>query len=62
MPRGGFREGGGRKKLSESGRIAFALSFQQNQIDFIKEQARKAGKSNSAFVWDAVKSCAEKQN
>ncbi len=46
--------GGGRKKLSESGRKALSLSLQQSQIDYIKQQAEKAGMTNSSFVLAAV--------
>lgn len=46
--------GGGRKKLSESGRKAFSVSLQQNQIDYIKEQAEKRGLNNSQFILEAV--------
>ena len=55
MPRGGNREGSGRKKLSESGRKNLALSLQQNQIDYIKELAKKANMTNSQFVYEAIK-------
>ena len=46
--------GGGRKKLTESGRKAFSVSLQQNQIDYIKEQAKKWGMNYSQFILDAV--------
>ncbi len=55
MPRGGVREGSGRKKISESGRKNLALSLQQNQIDYIKKLAKKANKTNSQLVYDAIK-------
>ena len=55
MPRGGAREGSGRKKLSESGRKSFALSFQQEQIDYIKEMAEKYKMNYSALVLEAVR-------
>ena len=47
--------GGGRKKLSESGRKSFALSMQQEQIDYIKTQAEKSGLTYSSFVLEAVR-------
>ncbi|MBQ3642289.1 MAG: hypothetical protein IJJ70_07790 [Treponema sp.] len=47
--------GGGRKKLSESGRIRVQFSLQQNEIDLIKELAEKAGLNNSRFIMECVK-------
>jgi len=47
--------GGGRKKISESGRKSFALSFQQEQIDYIKRMAEKNNMNYSTFVLEAVK-------
>ena len=60
MPRGGQRAGSGRKKQSESGRKSFALSLQQNQIEYIKNLAEKANMTNSQFVFEAVKYYAQK--
>ncbi len=47
--------GGGRKKLSESGRIQVQFSLQQNEVDLIKEEAKKAELNNSRFVVECVK-------
>lgn len=47
--------GGGRKKRSESGRKNFALSLQQEEIDFIKAEAEKSGMKYSRFVMEAVR-------
>ena len=47
--------GGGRKKLSESGRIRVQFSLQQNEIDLIKELAERAGLNNSRFIMECVK-------
>lgn len=46
--------GGGRKKLSESGRKNLALSLQQNQIDSIKRLAQTEGMTNSGFIMRCV--------
>lgn len=47
--------GGGRKKMSESGRKQMQLSLQQNEIDFIKSKAAEAGLPVSRFVMECVK-------
>lgn len=47
--------GGGRKKMSESGRKQMQLSLQQEEIDFIKSKAAEAGIPVSRFVMDCVK-------
>ncbi len=46
--------GGGRKKLSESGRKSFAVSLQQEQIDFIKKLAEEKRMSYSQLILAAV--------
>ena len=55
MPRGGIREGSGRKKLSESGRIKVQISPQQNEIELIDSQAKKNGMNRTRFVIECVK-------
>lgn len=47
--------GGGRKKMSESGRKQMQLSLQQDEIDFIKFKAAEAGLPVSRFVMECVK-------
>lgn len=47
--------GGGRKKMSESGRKQMQLSLQQDEIDFIKSKAAEAGLPVSRFVMECVK-------
>lgn len=47
--------GGGRKKMSESGRKQMQLSLQQEEIDFIKSKAAEASIPVSRFVMDCVK-------
>jgi hypothetical protein len=54
MPKGGAREGSGRKKLSESGRKNFSISLQQHEIDLINELAEKAGLNKSRFIIECV--------
>ena len=49
--------GGGRKKMSESGRKQMQLSLQQEEIDFIKEKASEAGMPVSRFVIQCIESC-----
>lgn len=52
--RGGVREGSGRKKLSESGRVQVQFSLQQHEIDLIKELSEKAGLNKSRFIMECV--------
>lgn len=47
--------GGGRKKMSESGRKQMQLSLQQDEIDFIKSKAAEAGLPVSRFIMECVK-------
>lgn len=47
--------GGGRKKMSKSGRKQMQLSLQQDEIDFIKPKAAEAGLPVSRFVMECVK-------
>ena len=46
--------GGGRKKMSESGRIQVQFSLQQNEVDLIKELSEKAGLNKSRFIVQCV--------
>ena len=55
MPRGGARENSGRKKMSESGRIAIQIAPQKEEIEFIDEQAKKMGMNRTRFVVECVK-------
>lgn len=59
MPRGGAREGGGRKKMSESGRIQIQIAPQRDEIDFIDGEAKKAGMNRTRFVVECVRFYAE---
>ena len=52
---GGKREGSGRKKLTESGRIQVQFSLQQNEVDLIKELSVKAGLNKSRFIAECVR-------
>ena len=54
MPRGGTREGAGRKRLSESGRVQVQFSLQQAEIDEIKRLAAENGMNNSRFIVECV--------
>lgn len=54
MPKGGAREGSGRKKLSESGRVQVQFSLQQEEINLIKRLAEKAGMNKSRFIVECV--------
>jgi hypothetical protein len=56
---GGARDGGGRKKLSDSGRIQIQISLQQSEIEMIKELAEKAGLNRSRFIVECVKAWKE---
>ena len=51
---GGAREGSGRKKLSESGRVQVQFSLQQHEIDTIKALAEKEGLNKSRFIVECV--------
>jgi len=55
MPRGGFREGSGRKKLSDSGRKQVQFSFQKNELDLVDELAQKEGLNRTRFIIECVK-------
>jgi uncharacterized protein (DUF1778 family) len=55
MPKGGKREGAGRKKLSESGRVKVQIAPQKEEIEFIDEQAKSAGMNRTRFVVECVK-------
>ncbi|MBQ3642287.1 MAG: hypothetical protein IJJ70_07780 [Treponema sp.] len=55
MPKGGFREGSGRKKLSDSGRKQVQFSFQKNELDLIDELAQKEDLNRTRFIVECVK-------
>lgn len=52
---GGVRSGAGRKKISESGRIAVQISPQQDELDEITKAAEKEGLNRTRFVIKCVK-------
>ena len=58
MPRGGKREGAGRPVGTKKGRTVvyktISISALPEEIAALKEAARKAGKTVSRFVLDAV--------
>ena len=54
MPSGGAREGSGRKKFSESGRLKVQISLQQDEIDRLDSEAEKAGLNRSRFIVECV--------
>lgn len=47
--------GGGRKKLSESGRKQIQFSLQQEEIDLIKQLSKENNMPASRFVMECVK-------
>lgn len=52
---GGFREGAGRKKLSESGRVKVQIAPQKDELDLIDSEAEKAGMNRTRFVVECVR-------
>ncbi|WP_024467495.1 hypothetical protein [Treponema pedis] len=57
MPRGGFRENSGRKKLPADKKKVFlttAISGTPLEIEALKSKARQAGKTVSRFVLDTI--------
>ena len=46
--------GGGRKKITESGRKQVQFSLQQCEIDLITELAENAGLNKSRFIMECV--------
>lgn len=52
---GGAREGSGRKKLSESGRVRIQIAPQQSELDMIDNEAEKAGMNRTRFVVECVR-------
>ena len=57
---GGYREGSGRPKLSDSGRVQVQFSLQQFEIDMIKELAEREGLNKSRFIMQCVNFWKEK--
>ena len=47
--------GGGRKKLSESGRIRVQFSPQKDELKMIDETAEKSGMNRTRFIVECVK-------
>lgn len=58
MPRGGKREGAGRPVGTKTGRNVeyktISISARPEEVEALKEAARKAGKTVSRFVLDAA--------
>ena len=52
---GGAREGAGRRKLSESGRVKVQISPQKEEIELIDSEAEKAGMNRTRFVIECAK-------
>lgn len=52
---GGVREGSGRKKLSDSGRVKIQIAPQQNELELIDSEAEKAGLNRTRFVVECAK-------
>lgn len=52
---GGAREGSGRKKLSESGRVKVQIAPQKDELDLIDSEAEKAGLNRTRFVVECAK-------
>lgn len=55
MPRGGLREGSGRKKLSESGRVKVQIAPQKDELEAIDSEAKKNGMNRTRFVVECVR-------
>lgn len=55
MPRGGSREGAGRKKLSASGRVKVQIAPQKDELDLIDCEAEKAGMNRTRFVVECAR-------
>lgn len=47
--------GGGRKKLSESGRVKVQIAPQKDELDLIDSEAEKAGMNRTRFVVECVR-------
>lgn len=47
--------GGGRKKLSESGRVKVQIAPQKEEIELIDSEAEKAGMNRTRFVVECVR-------
>lgn len=52
---GGAREGAGRRKLSDSGRVKVQIAPQKEEIELIDSEAEKAGMNRTRFVVECVK-------
>lgn len=52
--------GGGRKKLSESGRVKVQIAPQKEEIELIDSEAEKAGMNRTRFVVECVRFWKEK--
>ena len=52
---GGIREGSGRKKLSDSGRIKIQVAPQKEEVELIDSEAEKSGMNMTRFVVECVK-------
>lgn len=47
--------GGGRKKLSESGRVKVQIAPQKEEIELIDSEAEKAGMNRTRFVVECAR-------
>lgn len=47
--------GGGRKKLSESGRVKVQIAPQRDELELIDSEAGKAGMNRTRFVVECAK-------
>ena len=55
MPRGGKREGSGRKRQSPAGRQQLQISLTEDEIALIKDNAKKAELPVSHFILHCVR-------
>lgn len=56
---GGVRDGAGRKKLSESGRVRVQFAPQKDELELIDTLAEKNGTNRTRFIVECVKYWAE---
>lgn len=54
--------GGGRRKLSESGRVKVQIAPQQCELELIDSEAEKNGMNRTRFVVECVKFWKENHN
>ena len=51
---GGMRQGSGRKRKSENGRVVMQISLTEDERSKIKEMAKLANKDVSGFIKDLI--------